>query len=103
MTSTARTGLVQLIAGFLVWSLAFVVLYALQALGCALGWGMWHRPLLIAAYLTFLVPMLWLATRPRSPHEPADMLSVTALWANRAALLAGVLVFMPVTFASLCT
>jgi hypothetical protein len=103
MITPARNGLVHLIAGFLVWSLAFVALYALQALGCAYDWGAWHRPLLIAAYLAFLVPMFWLAARQPSVDEPAPILSVAALWANRAALLAGVLVFMPVTFASLCT
>ncbi|MGP9822811.1 hypothetical protein ACTZWW_22520 [Salinarimonas sp. NSM] len=31
-------GLIGLVAGFLVWSSAFLVLYGLHALGCAWGW-----------------------------------------------------------------
>ena len=39
MTALARPrGLLGLVAGFLVWSSAFVVLYGLHALGCAWGW-----------------------------------------------------------------
>jgi hypothetical protein len=102
MSIIARNGLAQLIAGFVIWSLAFIVLYALQALGCAYGWGAWHRPLLIFVYVLSLLPLAWLATRPLPTGEPAAFMSVTALWANRAALIAGMLVFMPVAFASLC-
>ncbi len=95
--------LVLLIAGFTLWSLAFVLLYALQALGCAYGWGDVHRPVLIAAYLASLAPLVWLALkRPYETGEPQTSLSVAALWANRAALAAGVLVYLPVTFATAC-
>ncbi|WP_158044781.1 hypothetical protein [Skermanella pratensis] len=39
MSETARSGkLLLLVAGFLLWSSAFVVLYGLQGLGCRLGW-----------------------------------------------------------------
>ena len=38
-TETAKPGkLLLLVAGFLLWSSAFVVLYGLQGLGCRLGW-----------------------------------------------------------------
>lgn len=39
MNGTAKPGkLLLLVAGFLLWSSAFVVLYGLQGLGCRLGW-----------------------------------------------------------------
>ncbi len=95
--------LILLIAGFTIWSAAFVLLYALQALGCAFGWGEWHRPILIAAYLASLVPLVWLSLhRPYQTGEPQTSLSRSALWANRAALGAGVLVYFPVTFVTAC-
>lgn len=95
--------LALLIAGFTLWSLAFVLLYALQALGCAYGWGDWHRPVLILAYLVSIAPLAWLALRrPYETGEPQTSLSLAALWANRAALGAGILVYLPVTFATAC-
>ncbi|GEM_PF-821497 len=95
--------LVLLIAGFTLWSLAFVLLYALQALGCAYDWSDIHRPVLIAAYLVSLAPLVWLSLkRQYETGEPQTSLSVAALWANRAALAAGVLVYLPVTFATAC-
>ncbi|KQN71542.1 hypothetical protein [Devosia sp. Leaf64] len=94
--------LLLLIAGFTVWSLAFVVLYGLQALGCAYGWPN-HRWLLIGAYVASLIPLAWLAMgKPVREGEPTTTLSIAALWANRAALGAGILVFLPVTFVSAC-
>jgi uncharacterized membrane protein YhaH (DUF805 family) len=95
--------LVLLIAGFTIWSLAFVLLYALQALGCAYEWGAFHRSVLIIAYLISLAPLAWLAfRRPYDSGEPQTSLSIAALWANRAALVAGALVYLPVTFATAC-
>ncbi|MCP8884460.1 hypothetical protein NIM87_13150 [Devosia sp. XJ19-1] len=101
MSQGTRHGLVRLVAGFAIWSIAFIVLYAAQALGCAYGWGAWHRPVLIVIYLFALAPLIWLSTRPR-PDGTDAILPTAARWANRAALLASVLVFLPVTFASLC-
>ena len=45
MTNTQLTGnhapgkLLLLVAGFLIWSSAFAVLYGVQGLGCRLGWA----------------------------------------------------------------
>lgn len=94
--------LLRLTAGFTIWSLAFVLLYSLQALGCAYGWPN-HRLLLIAAYLVTLLPLAWLAIgRHTGKHEPITTLSIAATWANRAALGSGILVFLPVVFVSTC-
>lgn len=98
-----QRALIRLIAGFTLWSGAFVLLYALQALGCAYGWGDMHRPILIGAYVLSLLPLAWLALRkPFDTGEPQTSLSIAALWANRAAFVAGVLVYLPVTFATAC-
>ena len=97
-----KIALISLVAGFTVWSVGFVALYGLQALGCAYGWPT-HRAVLILAYGILLavlaVPAFWPL---RSDGEASATLSVAALWANRAALGAGVLVFLPVTFTSTC-
>lgn len=94
--------LVLLVAGFTVWSLAFVLLYALQALGCAYGWSA-HRAILVAAFILSNLPLAWLAFRPPQPRTNTDpSLQRAALWANRAALASGILVFLPVTFVSAC-
>ena len=100
MSAIRRMALVNLVAGFTVWSVGFVVLYGLQALGCAYGWSN-HRLWLILAYLTTLVPLAWLVWRPLDADRNST-LSVAALWANRAALGAGILTFLPVTFVSIC-
>lgn len=103
MSRQDKRALVLLLAGFTLWSLAFVLLYALQALGCAYGWGAWHRPILIGACLVSLLPLVWLALqRPYDTGEPQTSLSIAALWANRAALGAGILVYLPVTFVTAC-
>lgn len=102
MTARTQRALLLLIAGFTIWSAGFVLLYALQALGCAYDWAL-HRPILIIAYLLSLLPLGWLALRrPDDTGEPATSLSICALWANRAAFAAGILVFLPVTFVSAC-
>jgi alkylhydroperoxidase family enzyme len=98
MSGGDRQALVHLVAGFTAWAIGFVLLYALQALGCAYGWSQ-HRLILLLAYGVTLLPLAWFAWRRTAP---ATTLSTSALWANRAALAAGVLVFLPVTFATLC-
>ena len=102
MIEANQRALILLVAGFTAWSAAFVAIYGLQALGCAYGWPN-HRAILIGAYLLSLLPLAWLAMlKPIRSGEAATSLSVAALWANRAALASGVLVFLSVTFASAC-
>jgi hypothetical protein len=98
MSAVNRNALFRLVAGFTVWSAGFVFLYALQALGCAYGWSA-HRLILIVGYGITLLPLVWLALWGGGE---TTTLAVSAKWANRAALASGILVFFPVTFASLC-
>ena len=52
-------GLLLAIAGLVVWSSAFVALYAIVSLGCVYGW---HRPELAGVrLLTALLALVWLA------------------------------------------
>lgn len=102
MIRSDRMALVHLIAGFTVWSIAFALLYGLQALGCAYGWP-YHRAILIGAYLLMLAPLLGLALfRFKAQGEQETTLQKAAIWTNWAAFASGVLVFSPVTFASAC-
>lgn len=95
--------LLLLIAGFVVWSLAFVALYAIQALGCAYNWGDAHRAILIAGYGVSVLALAAVALRtPKHTNPSTPLLSQSAIWANWAALFSGVFVFLPVTFASAC-
>ena len=101
MSGQSRPALLLLFAGFSLWALAFVVLYALQALGCAYSWPQ-HRLILISAYLLAILAMAWLAWA--TPHWTGDkgVLPIAAKWANRAALAATILILLPVSFASAC-
>lgn len=102
----------RLLAGFAVWAVSFVFLYALQALGCHLGWSLvllgpipLNRLLLVAAFAAALcVHLLVLRQAARGPEGsgPAAFLAVAGLWASSAALLASLLTFVPVLFASAC-
>jgi len=50
--------MVGLIAGYLVWSLCFVVLYSLLSVGCELAWH--HVQLLGINLLSWLLLLVWL-------------------------------------------
>lgn len=50
--------MVGLIAGYLVWSLCFVVLYSLLSVGCEAGWH--HYRLLGINLLSWLLVLAWL-------------------------------------------
>ncbi len=102
MTRGQRLSLILLATGFVIWSIGFVLLYALQALGCAFGWEQ-HRLILIVAYALVLAALLPFALRlPAAARDEGGNVAVAALWANRAAFVSGVLVYLPVLFATPC-
>lgn len=103
MRAVLKNPLLMLVAGFTIWATAFILLYALQALGCAYGWGSAHRPVLIGAFVMCLAPLAALAFWP-APTTTASSpgLFRASRWANRAALGAGVLTYAPVLFATAC-
>ncbi len=90
-----------LIAGFIVWAVAFVAIYALQAVGCAIGLDAGIlRALLIGAVVVALcigaVP-LWLVLRRRGAA-----LRLAAVLCGVAALISTALTFSAVVWAGVC-
>jgi hypothetical protein len=92
-----------LLFGFTVWTLGFIGIYAVQALGCAYDFGVWHRPMLITAYVLTLMLLgaIAIATSRRAKNVSSPLAS-SALWANWAAFASALLIFAPVGFASTC-
>lgn len=106
MSSVPPRLILALIAGFSLWAVAFVALYALQALGCRWGWdGGVLRLVLVAAFAVVLVAQGWIALRLRAGSagpEPAPFLLRAGYWGSVAAFVSATLVFGPVLFASAC-
>lgn len=104
-------GLVWAIAGFVIWSVAFVTIYSLHGIGCASGWEAirvgptsLQRLVQVLLWVAFLPPLLALALRLRRFRQkfPADtarrwlaLVGETIAWAGLAATL--------ITFASTIT
>jgi len=103
----AATGLV---AGFLVWSSAFVALYGLHAVGCRLGWQapeIYASPLrltLIAVWLLHAAALALLVVhfRPALAATPAPFLERAAFILSAVALAATLLTGAPVLALDLC-
>jgi len=84
--------LLALIAGYLVWSLCFVLLYSLLSIGCEVGW---HRPSLLGLnllswllLLTWILHMgagAWLIWQARNSDPPPS--HTTAHFIRRVTLL----------------
>lgn len=91
-----------ILIGFGIWAAAFVMLYAVQGLGCALGWPESnHRAVLLAIWIASVsalgMLLLW-QWRLRADGK----LSAIALPATLAAKAATIVTCFPVTFATLC-
>ena len=91
-----------LLAGFTLWSVAFVALYALQALGCLGHWDKAiHRLVLVGCYAAFLLglaaTLIW---QRRTAGD--DIIARIGIWATIAALAATAVIFAPTLFVTLC-
>lgn len=79
-TTVQGRSLVLLAAGFIVWSVAFVALYAMLSVGCAYGWDRidlaagltLQRVQLIVIFLVHLGAGLWLALALRPASTSGD-------------------------------
>lgn len=90
-----------LLSGFVIWAVAFLAIYALQATGCAVGMAEGRlRGLLIGtvglALVAGAVP-LWLAVRHRG-----GAFRLSAILCAVAALASTALTFSAVVWAGLC-
>lgn len=109
-----RTGLMPLIAGFTIWSLGFVALYGLNAVGCAMGWHVLgsdpftpQRLMLVAVFLATLAGVGALAfaqgRQVRMHPQGREALILRAgYWASLAALASTLFTFAPVFVLSTC-
>jgi len=109
---SARAGLLGLVAGLLVWSSAFVVLYGLHAVGCNAGWhaaGQFASPLrlvLIAVWALHLGVLAWLVAHYRRAapggDRTASFLQLAAWTLGLVALAATLWTGAPVALLELC-
>ena len=100
--------LLWLAAGFAVWFIALVALYALHAIGCAFGWPsgalrLWMVVILVA-HVAALFWMWRLLRAPRSGGDDVtgDFLQIAGVWATAAALVSAILVLGPPLVLSAC-
>lgn len=105
MSSTSPYAVLWLALGFVLWSVAFVTLYALQALGCAYDWPEpVHRIVLVVGFGLFVVlhAALLLVARARRTAGTGEFLLYAGWLVSLAALVAAVFTYAPVFYASLC-
>lgn len=108
MTATPPSRLLLLVVGFIVWSVAFIALYAVNAIGCGFGWDAgFQRALLIGLFALHTAILggfvLGIVRHLRGAGtEPARTLAWAGLGLTVAALASTVLVFVPSLFASMC-
>lgn len=114
MSSVPARNIWLILVGYVAWSLLFVALYALQAIGCAAGWHLiaigptdLHRMLLVALYLGGLLALAGvLLVQARMPTAdrpaPAPFLRRAGVIATLAALVSSALIFAPVLAVSAC-
>lgn len=96
-----------ILIGFVVWSLGFVALYGLQALGCYFGWdAATHRALLVGAYLLTLLVLAAILTvqigSMRQPEHAAMPIKRIGIGTSIAALASAAIIFAPTLLISAC-
>lgn len=97
--------------GFIIWSLAFVTLYATNAIGCAFGWDQSvQRAVLVGISLAFLgvsgvCAMLVLGFRNRRARHgppPAPSLAQLGIYGACSAFVSVIAIAIPGFAASMC-
>jgi hypothetical protein len=105
---------VGLLAGFILWSAAFLLLYAVQATGCKLGWH--QTPLgptsLLRAVLSvmvlstlalfYLIASRWLTPDPGETIDSRERLLQISRLAHLAAAVATLVTFAGIFWLTLC-
>ncbi|MDM0001597.1 hypothetical protein QTI24_23530 [Variovorax sp. J22P240] len=98
-----------LAAGFVVWCIALVILYALHAIGCAFGWPAgalrWSLVIVFLAHLA-VIGWMWGKFAKGSPDPATDktgsFLHDAIVWATIAAFASGVLALGPPLLLTTC-
>ncbi|MEM5294188.1 hypothetical protein VSR82_07575 [Burkholderia sp. JPY481] len=97
-----------LAVGFTIWCLAFVILYALHAIGCAFAWPAGPlRASLAIILLLHLVALGWLwryraVTRDPGPERISSFMHTVVVSTLIAALVASVITFGPALLLTTC-
>ncbi|RIY01859.1 hypothetical protein D3218_05890 [Aureimonas flava] len=116
MSERSAANLLLLVAGLVIWSSAFVSLYALLSVGCAFGWearsvgpvsvqravllGVW---LLHLAALAALVGWTWRRARRAAPSDPlAGFFARTALACAVVSVAVTLVNYAPILGLSAC-
>ncbi|ALN74312.1 hypothetical protein [Aureimonas sp. AU20] len=115
MIATRSLSLLLLLAGFVIWSSAFIALYAGLSVGCAFGWDQARfgpvsllRALLVGIWLLHLLMLgaLWLLCRRRARQsgeaEPDRFLAAAALTASIAAVVVTLVNYAPILNLTIC-
>jgi len=109
-TSVPPHRLLLLVAGFVIWSIAFVVLYGLNAIGCAFGWPeLLQRGILLFLFAMHSAALIWLTfwcrkrwKRMAAANEPAPMIEYVGYGLTVAALASTLFVLAPTFFITMC-
>lgn len=111
-TTTGLRTLIQLSAGFLLWSAAFLTLYVTLTLGCTFGWhetslvsGLsLQRGVLVALFAAAVLAFLWLFNRQgtRKGLTSDKFLFQAGSWIAVAGFAATLLTFAPTVALSPC-
>lgn len=110
-----RFPLVGLIAGFTIWAVAFVVIYAIFSVGCRFGWQsisiagpvslqqvVLALLFIIAVIAAVAVIVIFRRRSARSHTRPRIFLERVGLVAGWAALVSTIVTFGPIFFLSSC-
>lgn len=94
-------------AGFVVWCVALVVLYALHAIGCAFGWSTGAlRWSLVIVFIAHLVAVGWtwrnFAMAAPDPGQTGSFLHQAIVWTTIAAFASTVLALGPPLLLTAC-
>jgi hypothetical protein len=105
---TPPSRILLLVIGFIVWSVAFVALYAINAIGCTFKWDpAFQRSFLIGLFLVHAVFLIWFAWKNigrlrMASGQPDRMIAYTGLGLTVAALGSTIFVLAPSVFVSMC-
>jgi hypothetical protein len=96
-----------LAAGFIVWCVALVVLYALHAIGCAFGWSpgtlRWSLVIIFIVHLA-VIGWVWrnFALAAHDPGKTGSFLHQAIVWTTLAAFASAVLALGPPLLLTTC-
>lgn len=106
MTALAPRRLLVLVAGFTLWASAFLLLYGVNAVGCAFEWPRaLHRGALLSLVLLHTGALGWMTFHcwRRWRSQRAAFVESVGLGVTIAALAATLLTFTPSLLLSLCS